>query len=751
MGFKRFILLLLLPLMTYGQSTDTTSVVLNEIEVKEKKLSARSSLKSVEGMSIYSGKKSEVVSLDQLVSNKGANTTRQLFAGITGLTIFENDDAGLQLSIGSRGLDPNRSSNFNTRQNGYDISADPLGYPESYYTPTSDGIERIEVIRGAASLQYGSQFGGLLNFRMKGPEKDVLWSIENSSTIGSYGLRTNFTSATLRKGPVSVYGYFNNRKSQGFRPNSAFNADHSFIQLNFTPNEAHKFTFEHTYLYYLAQQPGGLTDDILKSNPFFSNRSRNFFRVNWNLLHGNWTYSPNVKTTIKVSATALEANRFSLGFRGIPSMINLNPIITIDEQNADGSFVYERDLIAGQFSNRTAEAKVLRRYRYYDQPRVLLFGIKAFQSLNLSEQGPGSKGKNADFSFRWQEHSDYPNQSSFTFPNLNLAAFMEHIFFLENGLSITPGIRMEHIRTEAEGFYTNIIFDNAGNVIDRNELNDDFSFSRGFALLGIGISKKEMNKERYFNWSQNYRSVTFADIRTVNPTFIIDPEIKDEKGWTSDWGTRGNKGPWGYDANLFTLYYANRIGIVFNNRAQRVRKNIGAALMYGIESFISYDLTSKSQSRWEIDLWTNTAITGSNYIQSDVPNVRGKRVEFVPLLNLKTGATVKSEKWSFNLQVSALTKQFTDVENSEVGQPGDLRDGILGPIPAYNVIDFSGAYTPKWGAIDYGVNNLSNSIYFTRRALGYPGPGIIPSAPRNIYLGLRIKLDNKTVSSRKNN
>ena len=91
---------------------------------------------------------------------------------------------------------------------------------------------------------------------------------------------------------------------------------------------------------------------------------------------------------------------------------------------------------------------------------------------------------------------------------------MEHIFILENGWSITPGMRLEHIRTEAQGFYTNIIFDNAGNVIDRKELNDNFNFSRGFALLGIGISKKEMNNERYFNWSQNYRSVTFADIRT---------------------------------------------------------------------------------------------------------------------------------------------------------------------------------------------------------------------------------------------
>ena len=105
MAFKRFIFFLLLPVTIYGQSNDTVSIFLDEIEVKEEKLEARTALKSVYGMSIYSGKKTEVVSLDQLVLNKGANTTRQLFAGITDL--FENDDAGLQLSVGSRGLDPN--------------------------------------------------------------------------------------------------------------------------------------------------------------------------------------------------------------------------------------------------------------------------------------------------------------------------------------------------------------------------------------------------------------------------------------------------------------------------------------------------------------------------------------------------------------------------------------------------------------------------------------------------------------------
>ena len=35
---------------------------------------------------------------------------------------------------------------------------------------------------------------------------------------------------------------------------------------------------------------------------------------------------------------------------------------------------------------------------------------------------------------------------------------------------------------------------------------------------------------------------------------------------------------------------------------------------------------------------------------------------------------------------------------------------------------------------EFGINNLLSERYFTRRATGYPGPGIIPSAPRNYYL-----------------
>ena len=159
---------------------------LNEVTIYEEPESVFNvaRLNMVEGTAIYAGKKSEVVLMDQLVGNKAANNARQIYAQVVGLNIFDSGNAGLQLSVGGRGLDPNRTANFNTRQNSYDISADVLGYPESYYTPPAEAISEIQIIRGAASLQYGTQFGGLINFQLHRPSLQPV-EFQSRQSIGS--------------------------------------------------------------------------------------------------------------------------------------------------------------------------------------------------------------------------------------------------------------------------------------------------------------------------------------------------------------------------------------------------------------------------------------------------------------------------------------------------------------------------------------------------------------------------------------
>ena len=183
-------------------------------------------------------------------------------------------------------------------------------------------------------------------------------------------------------------------------------------------------------------------------------------------------------------------------------------------------------------------------------------------------------------------------KSDFDFPNLNIALFGENIFYLSDKLSITPGFRLEHIRTKSEGTYRQIATDIAGNVILDDTIPDNRSFDRTFVLLGLGVSYTlDEVAEVYANFSQNYRSVTFNDIRITQPGFKIDPNISDESGFTADLGIRGTyRKHLSYDIGVFGLLYKDRLGFVSRVVSaisdERVRGNIGDAYMVGLESLI---------------------------------------------------------------------------------------------------------------------------------------------------------------------
>lgn len=724
------------------QAENLSEVVLTQ---KREQVFALKQLKKVEGTAIYAGKKSEVVLLDGITGNLAANNSRQIYSQVVGLNIYDNGDAGLQLNIGGRGLDPNRTANFNTRQNGYDISADVLGYPESYYTPPAEALEEIQVIRGAASLQYGTQFGGLVNFKFKkpNPTKKIEWI--SRQTLGSYNLKTSFNSLSGTVGKLSYYTYFNYKGGNGFRPNSEFNSRNYFGSLGYQISDKTKLSLETTFLNYLAKQPGGLTDAQFVEDPTFSNRDRNWFDVDWKLYSLRLDHQFSSKTDFSLNIFGLDASRSALGFR-------TNRVSQPDDLEEP------RELLVDNFQNWGAEARVLTRYKLGVTESALLLGSKIYKTDNNQRQGPGTNASNADFNFADDTFPNYERQSRFDFPNFNLALFGENIFNITAKFTLTPGFRLEHIKTESIGSYNNIVLDLAGNPLLNEEIEDNRTFDRTFLLLGLGATyKMNSNVELYGNFSQNYRSVTFSDIRVVNPSFQIDENIGDEDGFTADVGARGRiKDILSYDVSAFGLLYDNRLGEVLKSetrtnaageevetgRVVRFRGNIGTAFMYGLESFANWSLKEtffSMKEKLKLNFFTNLALTNSEYLSSDETNVEGNKVEFIPDVNFKTGLNFGYGNLLGSLQYTYLSRQFTDATNA----PQDINDnqrGIEGEIPAYDILDFSLAYSYKKWKLEAGVNNVLDNSYFTRRATGYPGPGIIPSEPRTFYTTLQFKL-----------
>jgi Fe(3+) dicitrate transport protein len=689
-------------------------------------------LRDVEGTAIYAGKKTEVVSLSKLTANKALNNPRQIFGQVVGLTINEGSEGGLQLSIGGRGLNPNRTSNFNTRQNDYDISADVLGYPESYYATPTEALEEIQIVRGAASLQYGTQFGGLVNFKIKSPSKKVL-EISTRNTIGSNNLYTNFSSLSGTKGKFSYYTFFNFKQGDGFRPNSEFSSKNLFVNLNYQINPKTTLHFDYTHFYYLAKQAGGLTDFMFNENPLQSNRDRNWFAVNWNLYALRLKHKLSDRADFSLQLFGLDASRKAVGYRSN----------RVSNPDIDGTV---RDLIIGNFVNWGAEARILKRHDFLGTNNALLLGAKYYQAKNAGVQGAGSSQAGPDFSLATDEFPNYGSQSNYEYPNLNLAFFGENIFRISSKFSITPGFRFENIKTQSKGFFRRITKDLAGNVIFDESIEEHVIKNRNFILFGAGMSYKVKNRlELYGNISQNFRSVTFSDIRTVAPGLAIAENITDEKGYTSDFGIRGEiSDKVSFDASVFGLYYNDKIGEYQTSNPNgsafpvRLRDNIGTALTYGFEAMIDWSLSrtffpENEQFIWNI--FTNTALTTSEYLKSNAPNIEGNAVEFVPLINFKTGSSIGYKNFMTSLQFSYVSSQFTEATNS-VTDNSDNTYGVFGEIPAYYVADFSASY--KWTKfkLEAGITNFTDNKYFTRRATGYPGPGIIPSETRMYYTTL---------------
>ena len=219
---------------------------------------------------------------------------------------------------------------------------------------------------------------------------------------------------------------------------------------------------------------------------------------------------------------------------------------------------------------------------------------------------------------------------------------------------------------------------------------------------------------------------------------LNDPNISDEYGQTFDFGVRGKYNQTvSYDITSFILRYNDRIGFVQrvtdDGNVKSVRDNVGNATIYGIESLINFNIKSFLKESYKLNYYINSSFISSRYTSSEEKSIIGNKVEFVPSTNIKTGLIVGYKNISLNIQYTYLSDQFTDATNAIESNLG----GVIGKIPSYSILDFNLKYSFSKYIFECGINNLLNNQYFTRRATGYPGPGIIPSPPINYFLTLQ--------------
>lgn len=688
---------------------------------------------------LFSGKKNEVLNLSNINGNLTNNNAREIFARIPGVTVWENEGSGLQINVGVRGLSPNRSWELNTRQNGVDMSADVFGYPEAYYNPPLEAVETIQMVRGGASLQFGPQFGGMLNYVLK-REKDKPFSFETQNTVGSYGIVSSFNAIGGKYKKWSYYLYNHSRSAKGWRENNRFQArnTHAFVEYRFS--EKTKISAEYTNSDYEMQQPGGLTDAQFEANPRQSTRARNWFGVPWNIFAVNFDTKVNSNFDVNVKAFGLVGERNSVGFTAAANVEDA--ISTSTNQYAN------RRLDSDTYKNLGIENRNLYRYKLGNTTQNLAFGIRLYQAnTNRFQKGKGTTGSDFDMTIEGK----YPTDLEFT--TKNVALFSENQFKITDKFSVTPGFRYEHINSTAEGRI---------DIVSGNDVNfDKKTVVRNKPLFGLGFEYKLRNTNFYANISQAFRPVLFSDLTPAAVIDVVDPNLKDASGYNADLGYRGvYKRFLNFDVSVFYLSYNNRVGGVrqyINNDPSQgtylFRTNLGETRNKGIESFVDLNITKLfdiDKPYGNLDIFASMSFIDSKYVDfkttttsGSAPNIvinetnlAGNRVENSPQYIHNFGISWGNNNFSATAQYKMSGKIFTDANNT-VTPSANSQTGIL---DGYKIVDFSSEYKfLKNYNLRAGVNNVFDKNYATRRSGGYPGPGILPGEGRTFYISIGAK------------
>lgn len=164
----------------------------------------------------------KVITRDE-IDNSSSNTIPQVLSQIGGLQVTGLNSSSLNLdaSVDMGGYGPTGNSTTAVLVDGIRINPIDSGNIDWESIPI-DSIERIEILQGGASVQYGNgAVGGVINIITNGGKKSIN---QASATYGSWGTSINnaIFRNTFEKTTYQISA--NTSNTNGWRPNTAANA-----------------------------------------------------------------------------------------------------------------------------------------------------------------------------------------------------------------------------------------------------------------------------------------------------------------------------------------------------------------------------------------------------------------------------------------------------------------------------------------------------------------------------------------------
>ncbi|MFC3847757.1 TonB-dependent receptor family protein [Helicobacter baculiformis] len=250
----------------------------------------------------YTGSRT-VISNKQLT--KTANQSiEEALQNVPGLQIRNATGVGAMPTIQVRGFGAGGSGHSNATQilvNGIPLYMAPYSHIELDIFPvTFQSIDRIDVIKGGGSVQYGpNTYGGIVNIITKAiptkwesqaAERTTFWAKANnagfaspstgdSSFLKSLGNNMLFNTYVKTGGMIGkhfgVQAQANWVNGQGFRDNSPSNIQNYWLDALYDINESNSIKAYYQYYKFDVAQPGSLSEQDYKTNRFENQRPFN--------------------------------------------------------------------------------------------------------------------------------------------------------------------------------------------------------------------------------------------------------------------------------------------------------------------------------------------------------------------------------------------------------------------------------------------------------------------------------------------
>ena len=683
-----------------------------------------------------------------LIDPIGTQEALELVPGVNG---YADDGIGnSRLSIGIRGLNPRRSSRILILEDGVPIQPALYVYPNMYYNPPAERIDRLEVIKGSGTIKYGPQtMGGVINYYTKRPRNDFGGKLKIKS--GENGFASFFSEVGgFGKKNVKPELQLLYKRGDGFRENNSFEQFNGTLKLNYN-----KSTDENFYLKVNSNYENsnatytGLTQYSYNNNPRFNPKEDdNFilFRTAVDLIH-----TKRINSNLSKSTTSFISFFDRRWWREndifvLPSDVNssspaVQPHYSVSDlvrigNGKDNFGILRTFYVAGSEQIYTFKSSPFGLSTFLNKPSSLEVGTRIYFERFIDDKKAGSKTDSRDGIYYIPATSDDDQPvivgQSHHYQTTAFSGFVNEKIQFDN-LTIDAGLRVEVFEQERVDRL-------AGSVYQDKSI---------IAMLpGIGFSSKLFGLNLFGGFHRGFTPPSSGALKILNFGAAANEsglDLKAEQSWNKELGFRGNISLLDFEVSGFHIGIEN---LVAAGRGTAF-KNLGKVSTMGLE--LNAKLNTSQIQKFIPNMHLIYSFLHSDVIEGEIKsNVRGtigsvvdisgKELPYAPTHTLTAGLSNQSNNFSYRVDFRYVSEVYTDFENIV----NEDKLGIQGEIPSYNFINLSADYkiNSKYRIFLTG-KNIQDKIYIGSRLHSNPGQpqanissGILPGPRRQINLGL---------------